>query len=68
MNAPETAFLEGLSTLILGYMISNLMTRAGVSDDRLFEKFRVKIAALIQNHAADAEKFPWASRLIDPEL
>jgi Plants and Prokaryotes Conserved (PCC) domain len=42
--------------------------RAGVSDDRLFEKFRIKIAALIQKHAADAEKFPWVSRLVDPEL
>jgi hypothetical protein len=68
MNASETGFLEGLSSLILEYMISNLMTRAGVSDDRLFEKFRIKIAALIQKHAAAAEKFPWVSRLVDPEL
>lgn len=68
MNASETGFLEGLSSLILEYMISNLLNRAGVSDDRLFKKFRIKIAALIQKHAADAEKFPWVSRLVDPEL
>jgi hypothetical protein len=68
-NAAETDFLGDLSSLILEYMISNLLSKsAAPTNDKNFEKFRVKIAALVQNQAAHAEKFPWVSRLLDPEL
>jgi len=67
-NATETVFLENLSSLILEYMISNLLTNSRAANDKGFEKVRTKIAALIKNHAEDAEKFPWVTRLVDPEL
>ena len=67
-NAAETDFLGDLSSLILEYMISNLLSESAAGDDKNFEKFRIKIAALIENHAADAEKFPWVTRLVDPEV
>jgi len=68
-NAAETDFLGDLSSLILEYMISNLLSKsAAPANDKNFERFRVKIAALIENHAADAEKFPWVTRLVDPEV
>jgi hypothetical protein len=67
-NAAETVFLEGLSFLILEYMISNLLTKTGAADDETFAKVRPKIVELIKTHADDAEKFPWVMRLVDPKL
>ena len=66
-NAAETGFLGDLSSLILEYMISNLLSQSAAANDKRFQKFRTKIADLIKNHAADAEKFPWVTRLVDPE-
>jgi hypothetical protein len=67
-NAAETVFLEGLSFLILEYMISNLLTKTGAANDETFAKVRPKIVELIKTHADDAEKFPWVMRLVDPKL
>ena len=68
-NAAETIFLGDLSSLILEYMISNLLNKSAAgANDKNFKKFRIKIAALVENHAADAKKFPWVTRLVDPEL
>ncbi|MBV9673572.1 MAG: hypothetical protein JO076_12215 [Verrucomicrobia bacterium] len=67
-NAAETGFLEGLSSLILEYMVSNLLTRTQAAKDKTFDETRIRIAALIENHTDDAKKFPWVMRLVDPEL
>ena len=67
-NAGETAFLEGLSSLILEYMMSNLLTNSRAANDKAFEKVRTKIAALVKSHAEDAAKFPWVTLLFDSEL
>jgi hypothetical protein len=67
-NAAETAFLEDLSSLILEYMMSNLLTNSRASNDKAFEKVRTKMAALVKSHAEDAAKFPWVTLLVDPKI
>jgi hypothetical protein len=65
-NAAGKEFLEELSTLILEYMISNLLSQSSTANKEKFEKFRKKVAALVERNTADAERFPWVAGLIDP--
>jgi len=45
-NAPETAFLQKVSDLVLEFMIANLMTRTTEKNDQNLEEFRRKVLAL----------------------
>ena len=53
-GAPETAFLEKVSNLILEYMIANLLTHGIAKNDPNFEEFHDKVLALISENEADA--------------
>ena len=64
-DAPETAFLQKLSNLLLEYMITNLMTYAS-AEDQNFEDFRRKILALVAENQTEAAKLPWVARLVEP--
>ena len=64
-DAPETAFLQNVSNLMLEYMIANLATHATEKDDQNFEEFRRKILALMADNEADASKIPWVARLVE---
>jgi hypothetical protein len=65
-EAPETAFLESVSNLILEYIIANLLTHGIAKKDPNFEEFHDKVLALISENEADASKFPWLARLAKP--
>ena len=63
-NAPETAFLEKFSNLLLELMISGLMTHAAAEDDPDFEDFRRRVSKLVAENEADASRVPWIQRLV----
>jgi hypothetical protein len=63
-GAPETAFLQKFSDLLLEYMIINLMSHTS-SEDQNFEEFRGKTLALVTENQADAAKIPWIARLVE---
>ena len=63
-NAPETAFLEKFSNLMLEFMISALMTHAAAKDDPDFEDFRRRVSKLIAENEADVSRVPWIQRLV----
>ena len=65
-EAPELAFLEKVSNLILEYMIADLLTRGRAKNDPNFEEFHDRVLALISENEADASKFPWLARLVEP--
>jgi hypothetical protein len=64
-DAPETAFLQKVSNLMLEFMIANLVTHATEKDDQNFEEFRRKILDLMAENEADASKVPWVARLVE---
>lgn len=64
-NAPETAFLQKVSNLMLEFMIANLVTHATEKDDQDFEEFRRKLLDLMAENEADASKIPWVARLVE---
>ena len=63
-DAPETAFLQKLSNLLLEYMIANLITYASAEDPN-FEEFRRKTLALVAENQVEAAKLPWVARLVE---
>jgi hypothetical protein len=64
-NAPETAFLQKISNLMLEFMIANLVTHSTEKNDPDFEEFRRKVLALMSEHQTDASKMPWVARLVE---
>lgn len=64
-EAPETAFLEKVSNLMLEYMIANLVTHAIEKKDQDFDEFRQKVLALVSENQAQASKTPWVTRLVE---
>ena len=67
-DAPETAFIQKLSDLMLEFMIANLLTNAmEKKNDPNFEEFRRKISALVSENEAHASKIPWVARLAEPK-
>ena len=64
-DAPETAFLQKVSNLMLEFMIANLVTHATEKDDQDFEEFRRKLLDLMAENEADASKIPWVARLVE---
>jgi hypothetical protein len=64
-GAPETAFLQRVSDLLLEFMIANLLTHATQKNDQNFEEFRRKVLALVAENEADAARIPWVARLAE---
>ena len=62
-GAPETAFLQKLSNLLLEFMIVSLVTYA-LEEDQNFEEFRRKALVLVAENEADAAKLPWVAQLV----
>jgi hypothetical protein len=63
-NAPETAFLEKFSNLLLEFMINTLMSHAVEKGDLDFEDFRRKVSTLVAENEASISKVPWIERLV----
>jgi hypothetical protein len=53
-NAPETAFLERFSNLLLEFMMSSLVAHAVAKDDPDFEDFRRRVSTLVAENPANA--------------
>ena len=66
-DAPETAFMQKLSDLILEFMIANLLTNAIEKNNPNFEEFRQKISALVSENEAHASKIPWVASIVEPK-
>jgi hypothetical protein len=64
-GAPETAFLQKLSNLLLEFMIISLVTSYASEGDQNFEEFRRKTLVLVAENEADAAKLPWVARLVE---
>ena len=64
-DAPETAFLQKVSDLMVEFMVANLVAHAVEKNDPVFEEFRRKVLALVAENEADAAKIPWVARLTE---
>ena len=63
-KAPEIAFLEKFSSLLLEFMIGSLMTHAVTKDDPDFEDFRRRVSTLVAENQANISRMPWIEPLI----
>ena len=63
-GAPETAFLQKLSNLLLEFMIVSLVTYSS-QEDQNFKEFRRKTLVLVAENEAEAAKLPWVARLVE---
>ena len=64
-DAPETAFLQKVSDLMVEFMVANLVAHAVEKNDPAFEEFRQKVLALVSENEAHASKMPWIARLVE---
>ena len=64
-DAPETAFLQKVSDLMVEFMVANLVAHAVEKNDPVFEEFRRKVVALVSENEAHASKMPWVARLVE---
>ncbi len=64
-GAPETAFLQKVSELMVEFMVANLVAHAVEKNDPAFEEFRQKVLALVSENEAHASKMPWIARLVE---
>src|ERR1700732_2673144 len=64
-DAPETAFMQKVSDLILEFMIANLLTNSIEKNNQDFEEFRRRVSALVSENEAHASKIPWVARLVE---
>ena len=64
-DAPETAFLEKVSDLMVEFMIAKLVAHAIEKNDQDFEEFRRKVLALMSENEAHAAKIPWVAKLVE---
>jgi hypothetical protein len=64
-DAPEAAFLQTVSDLMLEFMVANLVAHALEKNDPNFEEFRRKLSALVSEHEIHASKIPWVTRLVE---
>ena len=67
-DAPETAFLQKVSDLMVEFMVANLVAHAVEKNDPVFEEFRRKVLALVSENEAHASKMPWVARLVEQSL
>jgi hypothetical protein len=64
-EAPEAAFLQKVSDLLLEFMVANLVTHATEKNDQDFEEFRRKLLVATLEHETVASKMPWVARLLE---
>ena len=64
-DAPETAFLQKLSDLMVEFMVAKLVAHAVEKNDPVFEEFRRKVLALVSENEAHASKMSWVARLVE---
>ena len=64
-DAPETAFLQKVSDLMVEFMVANLVAHAVEKNDPVFEEFRQKVLALMSENEAHAAKIPWVAKLAE---
>jgi hypothetical protein len=64
-DAPETAFLQTVSDLMVEFMVANLVAHAVEKNDPVFEEFRRKVIAVVSENEAHASKMPWVARLVE---
>ena len=66
-DAPETAFMQKVSDLILEFMIANLLTNSIEKNNQDFEEFRRRVSALVSENEAHASKIPWVASIVEPK-
>jgi hypothetical protein len=64
-DAPETAFLQKVSDLMVEFMVAKLVAHAVEKNDPAFEEFRRKVLALVSENEAHPSKMPWIARLVE---
>jgi hypothetical protein len=64
-NAPEVAFLQKLSDLLLEFIMRNLFAYAASKDNQGAAEFRQRISALVAEDQANAAKCSWITKLTE---
>ena len=64
-NAPEVAFLQKLSDLLLEFIVRNLFAYAASKDNQGAAEFRQGISALVAEDQANAAKISWITKLTE---
>jgi len=64
-NAPEVAFLQKLSDLLLEFIITSLFAYAVSKDNQGAAEFRQRISALVAEDQANAAKISWVTKLTE---
>ena len=64
-NAPEVAFLQKLSDLLLEFMLRNLFAYATSKDNKGAAELRQRISALVAEDATNAAKIRWVTKLTE---
>ena len=64
-NAPEVAFLQKLSDLLLEFMLRNLFAYATSKDNQGAAELRQRISALVAEDGTNAAKFRWVTKLTE---
>jgi len=64
-NAPEAAFLQKLSDLLLEFIVRNLFAYAASKDNQGAAEFRQGISALVAEDQANAAKISWIAKLTE---
>ena len=64
-NAPEVAFLQKLSDLLLEFMLRNLFAYATSKDSQGAAELRQRISALVAEDQANAAKISWVTKLTE---
>ena len=64
-DAPEVAFLQKLSDLLLEFMLRNLFAYAASKDNQGAAEFRQGISALVAEDQANAAKISWITKLTE---
>ena len=64
-NAPEVAFLQKLSDLLLEFIIRNLFAYAVSKDNQGAAEFRQRISVLVAEDGTNAAKIPWVTKLTE---
>jgi len=64
-DAPEVAFLQKLSDLLLEFMLRNLFAYATSKDNKGAAELRQRISALVAEDATNAAKIRWVTNLTE---
>ena len=63
-NAPEVAFLQKLSDLLLQYMFTSLIRNAADKNEPSVLEFRKQVSRLLEENQADAARIPWVAKMV----